>query len=56
MDEFDVIYYTLEQDGRFRNRTYYDLAGFHQYLVEQGVDVTSEIDVLKEENDVEIPQ
>ena len=54
-DEFDVIYYTLEQDGRYRNRTYYDLSGFHQYLVEQGVDVTSEIDVLKEENDVEIP-
>mmetsp|Transcript_14277 Transcript_14277/g.30801 ORF Transcript_14277/g.30801 Transcript_14277/m.30801 type:complete len:92 (-) Transcript_14277:19-294(-) len=31
-EEFDWIYNTLESDGEFANRTYYDLAGFRSYL------------------------
>ena len=31
-EEFDRIYWTLENDEKFRNRTYYDLFGFRNYL------------------------
>lgn len=33
-EEFDWIYDTLEGSDELRNRTYYDLEGFHQYLTE----------------------
>jgi len=33
-EEFDWIYNTLEKDGEFTNRTYYDLVGFRKYLSE----------------------
>mmetsp|Transcript_25338 Transcript_25338/g.54506 ORF Transcript_25338/g.54506 Transcript_25338/m.54506 type:complete len:284 (-) Transcript_25338:40-891(-) len=33
-EDFDLIYETLEKDVELRNRTYYDLCGFRNYLSE----------------------
>ncbi|KAL7551825.1 hypothetical protein ACHAWF_015018 [Thalassiosira exigua] len=32
-DDFDWIYKTLEEDGALKNRTYYDVSGFREYLL-----------------------